>query len=91
MMQDEVEQYVLGLIQKKAKLPADVDLASFDYLASGHVDSLGVISFVAQLEQEYDITITNATMESAEFRTVGGVIGIILRLRAGGCRDGSKL
>lgn len=76
-MENSVRQFVLGLIEKKAKLPKACDVDSFNYIDSGHVDSIGIIKFVVEIESKYDIEISEADMESPEFKTVGGLVSII--------------
>lgn len=70
-------EYVIRLIEKKVKLPKDVDIDSFDYIESGYVDSLGIIKFILEIEAEYDIEISDSDIESSEFRTVGGLISFV--------------
>ena len=78
-MTDSVRQFVLRLIEKKAKLPKDVDVDSFDYIDSGYIDSLGIIRFILEIESKYDIEISDSDMQSSEFRTVGGLVSLINR------------
>jgi len=78
-MTDSVRQFVLRLIEKKDKLPKDVDVDSFNYVDSGYVDSLGIIKFVVEIESFYDIEISESDMEFSEFKTVGGLVSIINR------------
>lgn len=68
--------FVLSLIEKKAKLPAGFN-ESFDYMQSGHIDSMGLIKFMLEIEAKYDIEITEDDMESPSFRTLGGIVSII--------------
>ena len=70
--------FVLSLIEKKAKLPAGFD-ESFDYMQSGHIDSIGLIKFMLEIEAKYDIEITEDDIESPSFKTIGGIVSIIYR------------
>lgn len=74
---EAIRAYVLSLIEAKTKLPEGAATAGFDYLASGHVDSMGLIRFVLSLESRYDIEIGEADMLRAEFRTLDGVVALI--------------
>jgi acyl carrier protein len=76
-MNSEIEAFILTAIQKKSKLPANCDLARFDYLASGHVDSVAIIQFILDLEMKFDIDIREEDLESPEFRTVAGLARMI--------------
>jgi acyl carrier protein len=71
----DIEHSVRQLIARNGPLPADA--ASFNYIDSGHVDSLGVMSLVAALEERFDIEISDEDILSDQFRTVGGLIAIV--------------
>ena len=73
----DIRAFVLKLIEKKAKLPKDADVDTFNYIDTGYVDSLGIMKFVLDIEAEYDIEITDDDMTSDRFRTVGGIISLI--------------
>ena len=78
-MNEDIRQFIIKSIGKKAKLPKDIDIDSFNYIDTGYVDSLGIIKFVADIEAAYDIEILDSDIESPEFRTVGGLESIICR------------
>ena len=82
-MKDSIRDFVLRLIGKKAKLPQQVDVESFNYIDSGYVDSMGIIKFVVDIESEFDIELSEADIESPEFRTVGGLVFLITKKMAG--------
>lgn len=82
-MTDSITQFVIGLIEKKGKLPQNEDILAFNYIDSGYVDSIGIIKFVVEIEAKYEIEITEADIESNEFRTIGGLISIINKKIAG--------
>ena len=72
-----VRPFVLKRIQQKAKLPPDADLAGFDYIDAGYVDSIGIIKFVMEIEAEFDVVITDDDLTGRQFRTVDGVIALV--------------
>lgn len=76
-MSDSIKSFVLKLIEKKAKLPKDIVVDTFNFVDTGYVDSLGIIKFVVDIESHFDIEITDTDIESQEFRTVGGIVSII--------------
>lgn len=76
-MEDSVKKFIVGRLEKKAKLPTDAILDSFNYIDTGFVDSLGIMRFVVDIETKFDVEITEADMESAEFRTIGGLTSLI--------------
>jgi acyl carrier protein len=81
-MQDSIRTFVLALLEKKSRLPRGFNDAS-DFLKMGIVDSVGIIKFILELESRFDIEITEADIESDEFRTVQGLVALIERKTTG--------
>lgn len=76
-MNNDIKSFVLKQLEKKQTLPRDADVDSYAYLDSGHVDSMGVMKFVVQLEDAFNIEITPEDMVSERFRTVGGLVALL--------------
>ncbi|HFD86549.1 MAG TPA: acyl carrier protein [Gammaproteobacteria bacterium] len=76
-MNESVKEYVVDFIEQKGRLPVDVDYTTFDYIDSGHVDSMRLIRFVIELESQFDMEILDEDMESLAFRTINGLVDII--------------
>jgi len=74
--QAEIHSFVLGLLQKKSRLPKDFNEAT-DYIKAGIVDSIGIIKFILELESRFDIEIADTDIESDEFRSVQGLTNMI--------------
>jgi acyl carrier protein len=81
-MQDSIRTFVLALLEKKSRLPKSFDDAS-DFIKAGIVDSVGIIKFILELESRFDIEISEADIESDEFRTVRGLVALIERKMTG--------
>ena len=63
-------------------LPADRDaFLRIRFLDEGLIDSLGIISLIAELEEKRGIRFSADDLESYEFQNIGGLIGIIERLQ----------
>ena len=60
-----------------AGLMQDDRLLAAPYLDSTLMDSLQFVDFVAKLEEKFGIRFTHQDLESEQFRTLGGVAGII--------------
>ena len=58
--------------------------SDFDLLTGGVVDSLGLLKFVAWMEDEFDITIDESELGSESFRTVTAINEFVDNARAGG-------
>lgn len=76
---ESIQEFVLELIEKDSRLPEGADIESFNYVDTGYIDSIGVIQFVVDIESRFEIEISDTDLESAEFRTVGGIVSIINR------------
>ena len=50
---------------------------NYEYLHSGHIDSLQLIHFILLLEKKFKIKLLAKDKESANFRTIGGLVKII--------------
>ena len=74
-----VREVVHAYVQKKERLPATFDPDRFDFLEQGYVDSIGVIQFMGLLEERFNISFDDADLESPEFRTLGGLVRLVLR------------
>ncbi len=74
---DNVRKTILEFVEREYKLPENTDYEDFDYIESGYVDSMGVVQFVAILEDEYAIEFSKEELLSSEFRTIGGLERLI--------------
>lgn len=76
-MSDEIRQFIVKYISRKGKLPADVNLEEFNYIDTGYVDSMGILKFVVELEQEFGIQISDDDIMLPEFKIISGLEKII--------------
>lgn len=76
------EQLVRDFFAKNAKapLPDGEEGLKVHYLDTGLIDSFGIVMMISDFEAELGITFSAEDMQSYEFQTVGGLIGIIDRL-----------
>ena len=74
---DAVKDFVLDYIQREYSLPNDVDVMGFNYIDSGYVDSMGLIQFIATLEDEFNISFNDEDMESEDIKVIGKLIEMI--------------
>jgi len=74
---ENIRKFIINYVEKKGKLPNDADLEAFDFVKSGHIDSMALFKFVVDIEAEFDIEISDEEMISSEFRTIGGLVSII--------------
>lgn len=81
----DVRAFVLDFINQRNPLPGDseAEQLNVEYLDLGLLDSMGVVELVVGLEDVFGVRFEPEDMQSPEFRTVGGLIGLVTRLRAG--------
>ncbi len=82
MAQTEIRPFILALLERKSGLPKGFDDAA-DYIAAGIVDSIGIIKFVLELESRFGVEIVESDIDSDEFRTLRGLVGMIGRKMTG--------
>jgi acyl carrier protein len=76
---NETQNFVLALITRNGALPAYCDVPAFNFLDSGHVDSMGVMQLVVAIEERFDIELSDAEIMADDFRTIGGLCATIDR------------
>ena len=76
-MNNEVREFIIRLLEKKRPIGKDVDIDNLQYFKSGYIDSLGLMKFIFQIEEKFDIEISEEDMMSDAFKTVGGLVEIV--------------
>jgi acyl carrier protein len=74
-----VKDFVLGYIQKEYSIDESVDILSMNYVEAGYIDSLALVKFIAEIEDEFNIIFTDDELADPSFRIVGDLIAIIER------------
>jgi acyl carrier protein len=78
------EQLVRDFFVQHAKSPLPDGKEGLDvhYLDAGLIDSFGIVTMISDFEGALGVVFTAEDMQSYEFQTVGGLIGILDRLAA---------
>ncbi|MGG1312931.1 MULTISPECIES: acyl carrier protein [Cohnella] len=76
-----VSEFILAKLQKKYTIDKSVNIETLNYVESGYVDSLGIIQFVSEIEDEFGITFSDEELASPSFQIVGELIKLIERKR----------
>jgi len=74
---EEIKNFIIKYIEKKGKLPKNTDFATFNYIETGYIDSIGIIKFIVEIEQKFNIQISEDDIMSEKFKTIKGLINII--------------
>lgn len=78
---ERVREFFLENAQRP--LPNDeLGFMACRYLDEGILDSMGIVLLVTEFEDAFGINFSAEAMQSYEFQTIGGLIGIIDGLRA---------
>ncbi len=75
----EIKKFVIDYIEKKGKLPKNTDIEDLNYIDSGYIDSIGIIKFIVEIEQRFNVQISDEDIMSEKFKTVKGLADIIKR------------
>lgn len=79
---NNVEEFVLNYIQKKYTVSEETDIYSLNYIDEGYVDSLGLVKFIVELEDEFGIEFSDSELEDNSIKIVGDLIKLIERKMA---------
>ncbi len=74
---NEIRQFILDRLQEEYDLPKDVDLDAYNYMENGYIDSVALVSFVVELEDEFGISFSDEELTSHDFKTIGGLVKMI--------------
>lgn len=72
-----IKDFVVGYLQKEYTIPAEVNIMTLNYVESGYVNSLGLIQFIAIIEDEFAIEFEDEDLENPDIKIVGKLIEII--------------
>ena len=78
---EEIKEFIVDYIQREYTLPADMDVMELNYIESGYIDSLGFVQFVALIEEEFDIVVSDEELDSPDMKVVGKLVALIDRKR----------
>ena len=78
---EEIKEFIVDYIQREYTLPADTDVMELNYIESGYIDSLGFVQFVALIEEEFDIVLSDEELDSPDMKVVGKLVALIDRKR----------
>lgn len=54
-----------------------------DIIAAGLIDSLGLVTLIFELEQEFGIQVPLETLEVEDFRTISNIVRMVHALKGG--------
>lgn len=72
------KEFILEYLESEYSLPKDAD-DSFNFIETGYVDSMRMVQFIVLLEDEFGIEFTDEELTLDEFKTIGGLAGLVER------------
>ena len=74
-----IKEFILDYIQREYTLPNDINVMELNYVESGYVDSLGLIQFIATIEDEFNISFSDEELSDPDIKIVGKLIETIFK------------
>ena len=72
-----IKKFVTDYIQREYTVADDVDIMTLNYIEAGYIDSMGLLQFIATLEDEFGITFSDEEMSSPDIKVVGSLVAMI--------------
>ncbi len=76
---DRVKEFILEHIQSEYDLPEGVDIDSFNFVENGYIDSVGMVSFVMEMEDEFGISFEDSELTDPKFQIIGSLAELITK------------
>ena len=78
---EEIRNFIVDYIEREYTIPGGTDLDRFNYVEEGYIDSIGLIQFIAVIEDEYGIEFSDEELSGEEIKTVGSLVKLICEKR----------
>lgn len=72
-----IRDFIVEYIQREYTISEGTDILTLNYVESGYVDSLGMIQFIATIEDEFNIEFSEEDLENPDIKIVGKLIYMI--------------
>lgn len=74
---ENVKDFIVEYIQREYTIPEDVDIMNLNYVEEGYIDSLGLIQFIAVIEDEFGITFSDEDLAGEDIKVVGKMVDLV--------------
>ena len=77
----KIQNTLVKILEKKKKIKENTlqKKLKYRFLENGHLDSISLINFIINIEEEFEIKFSSKDTESEKFRTLDGISKIILK------------
>ncbi len=76
-MRDDILAFVMDYLQRESDLPEDMDIDTFNFVETGYIDSIGLVQFVTEIEDEYGIEFSDEELQSNGFKVIGSLVALV--------------
>lgn len=78
---EKIEKKITEILEKRGPIiKKNMKNNDYDFIKNGHVDSVGFVKFILELETNFKIDIPNRLFYSKKISSVKGLANIIKRL-----------
>lgn len=70
-------EFILDRLQREYSFKNGTDIDAINFVDEGYMDSLGLLQFIGEMEDEFGIEFTDEELESGSFRIVGELIAMV--------------
>lgn len=74
---ENIKEFIVDYIQREYTVPEDADIMNLNYVEEGYVDSMGLIQFIAIVEDEFGIVFTDEDLANPDIKVVGKLIELV--------------
>jgi len=71
------KDFILSYIQKEYTIDPAKDPMALNYAESGYIDSMGMVKFIVDIEDEFGIAFEDEELSSPDFKVVGRLIALV--------------
>ena len=81
MEKKKIQDLIIKIINKikpiEKKYKKNID--KFDFMSTGHIDSIEILKFILEIEDKFKISIKPSESVNKNFRTIGGLSSIMVK------------
>ena len=74
---EKVKDFIVEYIQREYTLPDDVDIMNLNYVENGYIDSMGLIQFIAMIEDEFGVSFSDEELATEDVKVVGKMAALV--------------
>ncbi len=76
---EKVKEFIVDYIQREYTISEDIDIMELNYVEAGYIDSLGMIQFIAVIEDEFGISFSDDELTDPDIKVVGKLINMVVK------------